>query len=111
MTMPQVTLYHAHVYFDASTRDQAVTLCERAASEMGTGMGRVHEKLVGPHPCWSCQLTFSAERLGEVLPWLNFHRDGLTVFIHPVTGNELDDHTRYVMWLGESKTLDVSQFL
>ena len=52
--------YHAHVYFDAATLERARTLCERAAVNFGIAMGRVHERLVGPHPRWSCQLTFDA---------------------------------------------------
>lgn len=111
MSLPNVFGYHAHVYFDADTRDQAVELCQRAKNEMGTTMGRVHERPVGPHSGWSCLLTFPADRLGEILPWLTFNRKGLTVFVHPETGNDLADHTEYVIWLGNSKPLNVTQFL
>ena len=107
----EITAYHAHVYFDADTVQQAVELCEQARYTLGVAMGRVHQKLVGPHPEWSCQLSFNAEIIGDVLPWLILNRNGLTVFIHPVTGNDLDDHTKYIMWLGDSKPLNIDQFL
>ena len=42
--------YHAHVYFDPGTVEQARSLCQRVAAERSVAMGRVHEKLVGPHP-------------------------------------------------------------
>ncbi|HZM44547.1 MAG TPA: DOPA 4,5-dioxygenase family protein, partial [Burkholderiales bacterium] len=42
--------YHAHVYFEEGTVEQARQLCQQAASLFGVTMGRVHEKLVGPHP-------------------------------------------------------------
>lgn len=42
--------YHAHVYFDAQTIDQARALCEQAAQLFALKMGRVHERPVGPHP-------------------------------------------------------------
>ena len=33
-------------------------------------MGHMHRKPVGPHPCWSCQLTIPRRLAGEVIPWL-----------------------------------------
>ncbi|MBR9868501.1 MAG: DOPA 4,5-dioxygenase family protein [Oceanospirillales bacterium] len=107
----EISAYHAHVYFDADSLDQAVELCEQASYTLAVAMGRVHQKPVGPHTEWSCQLSFDAESIGKVLPWLILNRNGLTVFIHPVTGNDLDDHTKYTMWLGESKPLNIEQFL
>jgi aromatic ring-cleaving dioxygenase len=102
--------YHAHVYFDADTIDQARTLCEEAARCFPLVMGRVHAQPVGPHPDWSCQLAFRAELFGELLPWLNAHRSGLTVFVHPLTGDELADHRDLAIWLGHSRPLDLSLF-
>ena len=61
--MQQITGYHAHVYFDASTIDQARALCEQAAQLFPLKMGRVHERPVGPHPDWSCQLAFEPQVL------------------------------------------------
>jgi diamine N-acetyltransferase len=102
--------YHAHVYFDADTIDQARALCEAAARHFGLAMGRVHAQPVGPHPDWSCQLGFRGEQFGEVLPWLNARRAGLTVFVHPVTGDQLADHRDFAVWLGHSRPLDLSLF-
>ena len=62
--------WHAHVYFNADTLAQARTLCEAAAAQFPLKMGRVHEKPVGPHPDWSCQLAFDPEYIGVVLPCL-----------------------------------------
>ena len=59
--MQRIKGYHAHIYFDASTIEQARTLCEDAAKLFPLRMGRVHERPVGPHPDWSCQLAFDAE--------------------------------------------------
>jgi aromatic ring-cleaving dioxygenase len=103
--------YHAHVYFDAETVDRARTVCEAARDKFGLMMGRVHEKEVGPHPMWSCQLMFPAEQFAEVIPWLNVNRDGLIVFVHPLTGDDLYDHRDAPMWLGESVPLKLEMFL
>ncbi len=102
--------YHAHVYFDASSLAQARALCEAAAQRFHLAMGRVHEKRVGPHPDWSCQLAFTAERFGTVVPWLALNRNGLIVFVHPETGDYLADHRDHAIWLGASRPLDLRMF-
>ncbi len=111
MNLPKISEYHAHVYFDGETVNQATALCEQTCQRFSIPMGRVHCRPVGPHSAWSCLLMFAPGQLVQVLPWLTFKREGLTVFIHPVTGDDLADHTKHVIWLGESKSLDVSQFL
>lgn len=108
--MPQIQAFHAHVYFDADTLAQAKILCERARDRFGVEMGRVHEKPVGPHPDWSCQLAFGPEKFAEVVPWLALNRDGLVVFVHPETGDALKDHTEHAMWMGGIRPLDTSAF-
>jgi len=103
--------YHAHVYFDPTTLAQARALCEQAAALFGVAMGRVHERPVGPHPRWSCQLSFEAEQFERLIPWLDAHREGLTVLVHPSTGDSLADHTTHASWLGDPVELDLSPFL
>jgi DOPA 4,5-dioxygenase len=73
-------------------------------------MGRVHERPVGPHPDWSCQLTVTVPQLGEVLTWLALNRNGLVIFCHPSTGDSLKDHTDHAIWLGAIRPLDLTQF-
>ena len=106
--MSAITEYHAHVYFDAATREQADRLCKAAGETFGVKVGRMHDNPVGPHPRGSCQLTVKAEQLAEVLPWLVLNRGELTVFAHAQTGNALKDHTAHVIWLGPSETLKLS---
>lgn len=111
MQVSDIGGYHAHVYFDADTLPQARALCEAARDEFNLRMGRVHEKLVGPHPMWSCQLLMPAEKFAAVIPWLNVHKDGLIVFVHTLTGDDLWDHTHGAMWLGESMPLNLDMFV
>jgi len=108
--MQRIKGYHAHIYFDANTIEQARTLCEDAAKLFPLRMGRVHERPVGPHPDWSCQLAFDPEYIGVVLPWLVIHRNCLVVFLHPDTGDDLKDHTDYAVWMGAMRELNLSAF-
>ena len=106
--MSAITAYHAHVYYDAATRERAHELCQAAGKAFRLRVGRMHDNPVGPHPRGSCQLEFAADQLGTVLPWLILNRNGLTVFAHAETGNALRDHTEHVIWLGPSESLKLS---
>ena len=103
--------YHAHVYFGADTLAQAQRLCALAGEQLPVAVGRVHEKPVGPHPQWSCQLAFDRDAFDRVIPWLDTHRNGLDVLVHGLTGDDLADHTEHAMWLGNEATLDLRMFM
>ncbi|MEN0105428.1 MAG: DOPA 4,5-dioxygenase family protein [Pseudomonas sp.] len=102
--------WHAHVYFDASTLAQARRLCEEAATLFELKMGRVHEQLVGPHPAWSCQLALRPAVFAQLIPWLVLQAQGLSIFVHPITGNDLADHRDHGMWIGPPMTINLSVF-
>ncbi len=114
MTQPQRPInihkaYHAHIYFGPETVEQARALRE-AAAQLPVSVGRLHEKIVGPHPHWSNQLAFSSAHFDEVIGWLEAHRGGLDVFVHGVTGDDLVDHTKHAYWLGNSTPLNLEVF-
>lgn len=102
--------WHAHVYFDASSRDAAWALRETIAVELSGRMelGRFHEKPVGPHPMGSYQLAIPAEDFSDVVGWLALNHGALDVFMHPNTGDDLRDHRDCALWLGQSHTLNLA---
>lgn len=106
--IPVIRGFHAHVYFGPDTLAQARALCKAAAQQFPLKLGRVHERPVGPHPDWSCQLAFKPELFGELIPWLAMHRAGLVVFIHPVSDNDLVDHRDRAIWMGAVRPLNLS---
>ena len=108
--MTEIVGYHAHVYFDANTVDQARAICAKAAELFGVEMGRVHERAVGPHPMWSCQLAASNAQFSDLLPWLVLNRGDLIVFSHPETGDALIDHRDHGIWLGTGLDSNLSIF-
>lgn len=101
--------WHAHVYFDAASRDVAWALRERITERLGTKIeiGRFHERPVGPHPQWSYQLAIAPDQFAEVLSWLVLNHGELDVFAHPNTGDALADHRDRAVWIGRSYTLDL----
>jgi|GEM_PF-140283 len=102
--------YHAHVYFNAQTIAQAEQLCVEAGRRFKVKVGRVHRKIVGPHPHWSCQLAFNAAQFQELILWLEQNRNGLDILIHGLTGDDLEDHTVHASWLGEPQKLRLGFF-
>lgn len=99
--------WHAHVYFDSTTRDDAWALRERIAEHLKdtVQIGRFHERPVGPHPMWSYQLGFAHAQFAEVIGWLTLNHGALDVFVHPNTGNALRDHRDAAVWIGRSHEL------
>ncbi|MDJ0734853.1 MAG: DOPA 4,5-dioxygenase family protein [Nostocaceae cyanobacterium] len=102
--------YHAHVYFDQLTLEQATKLCEEAGKLFDVKVGRIHQKPVGPHPCWSCQLAFSSQEYEKLIPWLESNHQQLNILIHGLTGDDLKDHTEHASWIGEPQELVLSFF-
>lgn len=102
--------YHAHIYFDELTAAQAQELCLQAWQHCHVGLGRFHRKPVGPHPKWSCQLSFDADEFERLIPWLDAHREGLDILVHPLTGDALAEHTEHARWLGDEVELNVEIF-
>lgn len=102
--------YHAHVYFDSDTLERASKLCRQAGELFSLKIGRVHQKPIGPHTKWSCQVAFASKHFDELIPWLIENRHGLSILVHGLTGDDLKDHTDYAYWLGESVELDLSDF-
>lgn len=102
--------YHAHVYYEKETMSLAKTLCKKAGERFNLEIGRAHQKLVGPHPRWSCQILFATIDFDALIPWLESNRKGLSILVHAQTGNDLLDHTDNAYWLGDSIELNLSLF-
>lgn len=110
MDIDRIHDWHAHVYFDAASVEPARALRARIEERFAGGMemGRFHERPVGPHPRWSYQVAFAPDRFAEIVPWLTLNRGALTVFVHPNTGEALEDHRDRAVWLGMAEPLELS---
>lgn len=104
-----IASWHAHVYFDAESRDAAKAFREIIAAHFGerVSLGRFHERPVGPHPQWSFQIAFAPAEFADVAGWLTLNHGTLDVFMHPNTGDQLRDHRDCAVWIGRSYMLDL----
>ena len=110
-TTERIREYHAHIYYDPGTRDRAARLRERVAAAFpAVILGRWHDAPVGPHPQSMYQIAFPRELLAAFLPWLMLNRDGLTVLLHPETGNDYVDHSDHAAWFGAVLPLRLEVF-
>ena len=108
--MPQaIEGWHAHIYYDAATRPAAEAVRAGLAETVPQArLGRWHVDPVGPHPCGSFQAAFAPPLLADTVAWLALHRRGLTVLLHPETGDEMADHTAHAIWFGAALPLNLN---
>ena len=101
----QIRGYHAHIYYDPATRPTAARLREAIGGGFGVELGRWHDEPVGPHPISMYQVAFPVAEFARLVPWLMLNRSGLDVLVHPLTGDEVDDHSIHALWLGNKLPL------
>jgi DOPA 4,5-dioxygenase len=107
----RITHYHAHIYYDPQTRGRAAHLREGVAAAFPAAiLGRWHDAPVGPHPQSMYQIAFPRELLAAFVPWLMLNRDGLTVLLHPETGDDYVDHSAHAVWFGAVLPLRLEMF-
>jgi aromatic ring-cleaving dioxygenase len=99
--------YHAHVYYDGATRPLAERLRGAIGERFEVRLGRWHDAPVGPHPRAMYQVAFAVAEFPRLVPWLMLNRDGLSILIHPLTGDDYDDHAHHALWLGTPLALDL----
>ncbi|HXR62145.1 MAG TPA: DOPA 4,5-dioxygenase family protein [Rudaea sp.] len=98
--------YHAHIYYTTGTRAAAQALQQRFLAAKGSGeipgllfVGALRDRKVGPHPIPQFEIHFPRAMLPLLQPLLE--ASGLTVLVHPLTDDDLADHTTLGHWIGQ----------
>jgi aromatic ring-cleaving dioxygenase len=99
MSEREIKGYHAHIYYDPATRAAAARV-RAGLANFKVQLGSWHDEPVGPHSKAMYQVLFTPEEFDEVVPWLMLHREGLTVLVHPSTGDSYGDHLERSLWMG-----------
>ena len=105
--------YHAHIYYSADERPMALSLRDKLRAA-GPGdplsrllfVGELRDHKVGPHITSQFEIHFH-ERLLRVVE-AELKRSGLRVLIHPLTLDDLGDHTYLGQWIGQPVELDLT---
>jgi len=105
--------YHAHIYYEPGDRLAAERLHRKLSKAKGTSdladvlfVGEMRDKNVGPHPKPQFEVHFFRDALPRVLALLK--GSGLTALVHPLTNDDLADHTSLATWIGDPLPLDHS---
>ena len=99
--------HHAHIYYSVEQCAAAEALRE----EFGRSpdilfVGRMMDRPVGPHPLPQFEVHFLEQSLPTVVAAID--GSGLTALVHPLTDDDLADHTSLARWIGEPLALDTS---
>ena len=103
-----ITIWHAHVSYDAATRDQALLLREAIGETFDVRLGRMRDEPVGPHPSPMFMAEFPAGEFARLVPWLCRNHQGLSILIHPETGDFIADYRDNALWINERLELNLS---
>lgn len=118
--------YHAHVYYSSETKGVATALRQklldkqpanrfrfgvrfRTAQPSHVQVGNMHDVPIGPHTQPMFAITIPEKSLSYMLSFLIQERGSLSILIHPVSDNELADHTTNVMFLGTPVPVDITK--
>jgi len=99
--------WHAHIYYDGTTRALADGL--RATLQTCDHIlfvGALTDRPAGPHPIPQFEVHFTRPSLDWVVETLS--ASGLRALVHPLTDDDLADHTTLARWIGEPVVLDTT---
>jgi aromatic ring-cleaving dioxygenase len=100
--------YHAHIYFEPGERAVANRLHQLLSESklVVLFVGEMRDEPVGPHPKAQFEVHFREDALPQVISLIK--ESGLTALVHPLTDDDLADHTSLGQWIGEPLPLDLS---
>ena len=108
MSLPDDAPYHAHIYFSPEQRNAAEDLRIRLEADPNIlFVGRMTDGKVGPHPIPQYEVHFLKSELKSIQEILQ--ASGLRALVHPLTLDDLADHTSLGEWInGEPLNLDLA---
>ncbi len=104
--------WHAHIYYDPAERPAAEALRASFADMMVDDVapilfiGRLTDGPVGPHPIPQFEIHFPATAGGTIARTIE--TSGLRALVHPLTDDDVADHTTLAHWIGQPLDLDLS---
>ncbi|TPX55690.1 hypothetical protein PhCBS80983_g05109 [Powellomyces hirtus] len=110
--------WHFHVYFmQDNVESKAKALELHAELERKTKSGdfvAVPLKTInfvprGPHLIGSFETWVPIEYFATLYQWFLLNRQGLSILVHPLTREEVRDHSERAVWMGTPLPLDLSK--
>jgi aromatic ring-cleaving dioxygenase len=105
--------YHAHIYFESDQLVRAQDLQAQFNELKASGaladllfVGRLRDGKAGPHPISQFEIHFPKRALPDLMPLIE--GSALRALVHPLTDDDLADHTSLAHWVGEPIDLDLT---
>ena len=99
--------FHAHIYYSAEERAKAEALRQAFGSAPEIlFVGNMTDGPVGPHPIAQFEVHFRERSLATVVAAIE--ASDLRALVHPLTDDDVADHTSLARWIGEPIEIDVS---
>lgn len=99
--------WHAHIYFTDADRAAAAALRHYFSKRPEVlFVGAMASGPAGPHPIPQYEVHFREAALVLVRELIT--ASGLTALVHPLTQDDLADHTTLGQWIGAPVTLDLT---
>ena len=99
--------YHAHIYYDPAERPAAAVLRDDFGRDPAIlFVGAMTDGPAGPHPVAQYEVHFLARHRAAVVAAIE--GTGLRALVHPLTDDDLADHTSLAHWIGAPVDLDVT---
>jgi len=100
--------FHAHIYYTDEDRPAASALRDRftAGKPPVLFVGRMIDRGVGPHPIPQFEVHFLESARREVVAAIE--AANVRALVHPLTDDDLADHTTLAHWIGKPVELDVT---
>ena len=100
--------FHAHIYYIDKDRPAASALRDRfaAGNPPVLFVGRMIDRGVGPHPIPQFEVHFLESARREVVAAIE--AANVRALVHPLTDDDLADHTTLAHWIGKPVELDVT---
>ena len=105
--------YHAHIYYVPETRGVAAQIRDQLSDKMASGeipqllfIGQMKDFKAGPHPIPQFEIHYTKAALPVIVSFIE--STGLTALVHPLTDDDVADHTSLAHWIGEPLELDLT---
>lgn len=105
--------FHAHIYYSTDERTVAEALRAEFEQRLSTEgdrrllfVGAMTDRAVGPHPIPQYEIHFLESSLSSVMEAIE--ESGLRALVHPLTDDDVADHTSLAHWIGEPIDLDLT---
>ena len=99
--------WHAHIYFTDNQRGVATELRNRLSADPAIlYTGAMTDGPAGPHPIPQYEVHFRAADHASIVAQIE--ATGLRALVHPLTDDDMADHTSLAEWIGDPLDLDVS---